>query len=635
MMVDTRTKRRVVGDLRPSQLVYSFGVGSVIDLPHISAMMLGLDDWEDSYNRLAALEVPPLTIAEDRLLQAVKQQLGDQVSELRAAPIPPPDESPSARWKTGPKPTVGVPLVAFPQWMLCPACRLLAPLRSDLFKLRANPYRPEETRYLHENCRKAPNRAALPARFLVACAYGHIDDFPWIDFVHGGPTNCRARLRMFEFGSSGDARSIEVRCEECGSRRRMADAFAAGAAGIGDCSGRRPHLRDYEDKACTGQLRTISLGASNAWFPVTLSALSIPPAGDDLTKLVNEHWSDLGDLSAPSEINLLRRRNLLAEFARYSTDEIWEAIEAKQLGSDVGSGDPSDLKSPEWRVFTNPDPERNSNQFLLRETDPPRKFAGLIERVVVAQKLREVRALRGFTRIESPGFGGEWNLGDLEIAPLSRRAPTWLPAVEVRGEGVFIQFREEAILAWQDRLYQIAGDRYYAARRRWQQAQGKTPTSDEDGGFARFLLIHSLSHALMREFALESGYAVASIRERIYAAAPDSDTGPMAGLLLYTSASDSEGTLGGLAKLGEPDQLERNLTEALIAVQLCASDPPCAERVPEPDDFVLNWAACHACLFAPETSCERGNQLLDRTVLVETFQATGIGFFPTENDGDA
>jgi hypothetical protein len=176
-------------------------------------------------------------------------------------------------------------------------------------------------------------------------------------------------------------------------------------------------------------------------------------------------------------------------------------------------------------------------------------------------------------------------------------------------------------------MYSIAGDRYNAARRTWQKTHGGSLTGSDDGGFARYLLIHSFAHALMRQFALESGYAMASIRERIYAASPDSPTGAMAGLLLYTSASDSEGTLGGLVKLGQAAELERHLREALSGAELCASDPPCSERLPEPDDFVMNWAACHACLFAPETSCERGNQLLDRTVLIETLIEQGIGFF--------
>ena len=143
---------------------------------------------------------------------------------------------------------------------------------------------------------------------------------------------------------------------------------------------------------------------------------------------------------------------------------------------------------------------------------------------------------------------------------------------------------------------------------------------------ARYLALHTLSHLLMREVALECGYGSASISERIY-----SRTGanPMAGVLLYTAAPDSEGTLGGLVSLGEPATLERLIKQALAHAAVCASDPMCAEHVPDDGEDSLHGAACHACLFAPETSCERGNRYLDRSFAVDTFTETGLALFPT------
>ena len=99
----------------------------------------------------------------------------------------------------------------------------------------------------------------------------------------------------------------------------------------------------------------------------------------------------------------------------------------------------------------------------------------------------------------------------------------------------------------------------------------------------------------------------------------------MAGVLLYTAAPDSEGTLGGLVRLGRPGELERHISRALEDMRLCSSDPLCADHEPEADGS-LHGAACHACLFAPETSCERGNKYLDRSLLVRTVRG-GRGFF--------
>src|SRR5260221_199805 len=160
------------------------------------------------------------------------------------------------------------PLVAaFPRWMVCPYCRVLAPLDSGLFQLKVDPFRPDRTGYIHQNCTK-PGRppTALPARFLVACEHGHLDDFPWIYFVHQGQTECQARLRLREFGVSGEAADIQVTCEECKASRRMGDAFGADSrAWLPLCRGRRPHLRDYDGQACPQPRRTSLLGARNSW----------------------------------------------------------------------------------------------------------------------------------------------------------------------------------------------------------------------------------------------------------------------------------------------------------------------------------------------------------------------------------
>lgn len=101
----------------------------------------------------------------------------------------------------------------------------------------------------------------------------------------------------------------------------------------------------------------------------------------------------------------------------------------------------------------------------------------------------------------------------------------------------------------------------------------------------------------------------------------------MAGILIYTAAPDSEGTLGGLVRLGEPGLLGRHIDCALDAMRLCTSDPLCAEHNPPQDGLTLHGASCHACLFSPETSCERGNRYLDRSVLVETVERSDLAFF--------
>ncbi|MBI4589939.1 MAG: DUF1998 domain-containing protein, partial [Candidatus Rokubacteria bacterium] len=245
-----------------------------------------------------------------------------------------------------------------------------------------------------------------------------------------------------------------------------------------------------------------------------------------------------------------------------------------------------------------------------------------------AERLREVRTLIGFTRILSPGdFGDDSYVAPDRRAPLSRTPPEWLPAGEVRGEGIFLRFDEGTVRTWlEERSRKEHAATFLEAHRRWRQARMREPF---EAGFPalRYVLIHSLAHILMRELAVECGYTAASIRERIYSLDPMETGGPMAGILLYTATADSEGTLGGLVSLGQPHALGRLLDQALDAARLCASDPLCAEHHPWRDGDSLHGAACHACMFVPETSCERGNRYLDRAVLVSTFKRNDLAFF--------
>jgi hypothetical protein len=616
------SERRKVGEIRPSQLLFTFGVGAVIELPNLSVMVMGLDDWP--------VEQGAAEISEPRLLKAVQQELGPQVAKL----LTPPATTDTAGAQPGPfddTASVGVPVAPFPRWQVCPYCRLLAPIQSGLFELRLDPYRKDKSRYVHRICKK-PGKppTVVPARFLVACEHGHLDDFPWVEFVHRGRTDCRYELRLYELGASGEVADIQVQCARCDAKRRLSDAFSdQGREELARCRGRWPHLRKYDEDPCEGRQRAILLGASNSWFPIMLSVLSIPTTTDKLGQLVEGNWAELEECESTREVKLKRR--LLKGLATYTDDQIWEAVVQRKDASGQDEDESRELREPEWAVFSTPDPSLNSRDFRLRVMEPPEAYRKVIEKVVLAERLREVRALTGFTRIESPGDYTE--VGDFpqdQRVPLSRTAPKWVPTSEVRGEGVFLQVSEDAIEAWVEKAKAREGE-FYEAHKRWRQNRGLEPND----GFPtiRYVLLHSLAHALIRQVAVECGYTAASIRERIYSRPPGGDQEPMAGILLYTAAPDSEGTLGGLVALGEPTTLGRHLDQALEAMRLCTSDPLCAEHHPSKDGLTLHGAACHACLFLPETSCERGNKYLDRSVLISTVETHNLAFFTALAEG--
>jgi hypothetical protein len=282
-----------VGSLRPSALIHTFGVGSIVDLPRMSVIVLGLDEW--------SLDHAP-TLDEPRLLDAIRRLPAlSQIERLHG----PPQTEDLGNLSFGALDEarrIGVPVAAFPRWMLCPVCRKLAPLESNLFEPKRNPVVPDRNTFLHRNCQKARTPpVALPARFVVACENGHLDDFPWVEFVHRksalDEVDCAWNLRLDEIDVSGEVAAIQVECTTCDSRRRLSEAFGEqNRAGMPRCRGSHPHLR--ERSGCELQMRPMLLGASNSWFAVTRSALSLPRATDELGELVEQNWTLLEQVLA-------------------------------------------------------------------------------------------------------------------------------------------------------------------------------------------------------------------------------------------------------------------------------------------------------------------------------------------------
>lgn len=227
--------------------------------------------------------------------------------------------------------------------------------------------------------------------------------------------------------------------------------------------------------------------------------------------------------------------------------------------------------------------------------------------------------MTGFTRIQPPGDPDAPN-----IARLSARRLDWLPAIEVRGEGIFLEFDPARLAGWESRA--AVRERAAIIDARWQaewRERHGAASSPERSITPRFLLAHSFAHALMRQLTLDCGYSSTALRERLYVG--DSTTA-MAGVLVYTASTDDDGTLGGLQRQGDPQRIERTVTAALQAQAWCSSDPLCIEDMMAPDDG-LSLAACHACILAPETSCEEYNRFLDRAMLVGTPRRAELGYF--------
>ncbi|MGC5002644.1 DrmB family protein [Streptomyces sp. DT203] len=592
-----------IGQVRPSHLVTTAGVGSVVDLPTMSVIVRSLDAWSPERQE---------TIQEPRLLAEVQSVLGQQVRALRKAPWDPSEtDDPYTR--------VGVPVTPFPGWVRCPRCHRLGPLdppgQFDLVHRYGR--RPDLAKWVHSQCQKQTTtrdvnkRACVPARFIVACDNGHLDDFPYVEFVHANATQpCGgAKLVMLDSASTLGPQ-VTVRCAECGASRSLQEA--AGKTGhekLPLCRGRHPHQQRFE--ACGYRLRLMVLGASNLWFSVTASALHLPQS-ESVEDQVRAHWKVFGPAPSQEFMQIMiDGMNDLRNLRSVPPDELWALIEKiRAAGGPQLEETSGDLLEDEWRLLAKPTTERQDADFRAIPTTTPVGYDDLLEQVVQVTRLREVQALVAFTRIAAPD---RRDLIPHNRVSLSRGATQWVPAVEQRGEGIFLQLREDAVSRWAGKVAShprlIA---LQAAHQRW--CQNRDQPYAPGFPIARFVLLHTFSHLLMRQVALECGYSSSSIRERLYIGRPAK---PAAGVLLSTAASDSEGTLGGLVALGSARYLKRLLDQAFEDASRCSSDPLCAERVPEYPSDTLHSAACHACLFASETSCETNNRWLDRAFLVD------------------
>jgi len=486
---------------------------------------------------------------------------------------------------------------------------------------------------------EARRRYLIPVRIVAICARGHLQDFPFHEWVHGrgsAPEDGH-RLRYVAGGSSASLSGIVIRCS-CGKSRSLAGAFnfseqSGGALeqvlGLG-CAADRPWLGEVggQPGACGEHLRVVQRGASNVYFPVTYSSIYLPlwaERADSRTIKALEDPKVWGPLTTGLRDGRLIdpvRCQIVAEMRQLDPDKLLDAAQRKLDG--IAESRPvteEEYRRHEYEAFREGRGREPSDLRVDRRpgTDYSTPVRSLLREVGLVRRLRETRVLAGFTRLlplEGPSARDR-------IQPISRRLQDkWLPATVVRGEGIFVDLDPDALARWErasgirNHLRTlIAADRDRMLQRQMEQ-RVVSP---------KFILLHTLAHVLIRQLANDCGYGSASLRERIYCDVTPG-TEPMQGVLIYTASGDSEGTMGGLVRQGEPGRLEFTIARALHEARWCSADPICYETTGQGTDSG-NLAACHGCALLPETSCEEGNRLLDRQTLIGRPDSSALGFF--------
>ncbi len=613
--------------IRRGQLISPFGIGSMVDFPRDESLMpAGLDAWPHGK------EECPLDsgwlVREERL----EARLG--VSHFR---LPPDHREPDSGAHFA---NQNVPFVRFPRWHYCHHCGGMEQLSS----FAATRERCRGREYAQQSCAKKPSHRRpflIPVRFIVVCDIGHIQDFPFMEWLHRDqPSKADCALRMRAGRSSAGLSGISVECS-CGAKRSFGDVFRFDAKKGGPlakirihCSGVRPWLGEMDAgaTACGQFLRVLQRGASNVYFPHVVSSIYLPlwaeeATADVIAVLEQAHvWTLLSQSTVNGRIDPMRCQ-IVAGMAGIDAKSL-EVAAQRKLDNKIAptpSGavmDEEEFRRSEYQAIC--DGKVGPQSELYVECAALEKYdsgvAKFFSKIRLVHKLRETRALAGFTRVLP--HDGTLNSARLQSLKLDPRID-WLPAIKVYGEGIFLELDAAQIDHWLSatvgvttRISPVVA-RYNAARAERQQPFRNLPI--------KFLLMHTLAHVIINQLSFDCGYGSASLRERLYCDFTDQGR-PMQGILIYTASGDSEGTMGGLVRQGKPGRLETTLRRAIAKAAWCSSDPVCIESKGQGSDSA-NLAACHGCCLVPETSCEEGNRLLDRGLLVGTPEKPNLGLF--------
>jgi Domain of unknown function (DUF1998) len=626
--------------IRRAQLISPFGVGAMVTGPDgISVMTAGLDAWfrrEGGDDDSANLDPSEFRLEEWRLERYLK------VREFRL----PPDYRQARLLARGPAPNawLTVPMVRFPQMHFCRNSNCLRLTKLPLYARG------------RKQCPHCEKRGLAQVPFVAICASGHVQDFPFREWVHHSLNpSCSGVLRLRSTGGASlGAQVVECDCGKSRNLARITEGSATNSylsSNLSDaedytCPGHMPWHGAEAPAGCGNSIKGSLRSAANVYYAVTRSSIYLPQSDDPRIEKILELFESHAALSTVLQIykDIDQRPLPSAGTVRNVARTDLEAFTDPQIQAtlDVYFSERKDVPRED-----SDDPQENETEFrraefqVLRvpQTHPELESHALpietyggwvaehIEQVVLLDRLRETRAMVGFERIvpETPTQVEERK----KLLSLRPGAPDWLPAALVYGEGIFLTLAEAKLQAWEAQPPVSA--RASLLQRRFDQAAAARglPERTLPG---RFAMLHTLAHLLINRLTFECGYSSASLRERLYIADRPQ---PMAGLLIYTAAGDSEGTMGGLVRMGRPEHFTRVLAQALEDAMWCSADPVCMEvgstSGQGPDS--CNMAACHNCALVPETACEQFNRFLDRGLVVGSFTDPSIGFFDLTSSG--
>lgn len=639
-----------ISDLRRSQIVIPFGPGGVYDFKDFSAMTMQVDEWD--YNDK---DCDDHQIKNARFIKYINKKLrfyegfnSKRIYKLLHPPVAyDRNVSKEIRAQMG-----SVKVRKFPMWGLCSRCNALS--RFDPFSRSGNRCKNTRVEPKREGkftpCGQIKNAGKIePVRFVAYCGKGHIEDFPWIKMMHRkcsqscdmhnrSHTVNQPSLYLVDNSLGNGFNSLMLQCGECGNATSLAGVDRkTGKPNINDfvdeygmkifkCSGKRPWATE-DDEQCENMLEVQPRAASKLYSAVQCSSIFVPES-DEVTHdfiLDPDVQTWISENKLTSEIKLILE--MMPSFKEKYELTIQQMLDMIQEERDLINAEIEEDGESE---------DEDDNDFLLLEYEtlckkqvdddkfiskaiPNDKFSSTINNkfsmLSQIKRLHSSVALLGFNRMTS-------DFSDTKLAfNAARTNANFLPAYEIVGEGIFIDFSYEKIQEWR---VKNPGFKNMEKQLRANSSNNLFNNMYSDSVFNYgHVMMHTFSHLLMNQLSIECGYALTEIKERIYFC----EKSKMAGILIYTASSDSAGSLGGLVRMIKPNYFESLVSNAIANARVCSNDPICKESSGQGNSG-LCLAACHACAMIPDLACSTvpSNVFLDRNSLIGN-KKEAIGYF--------
>lgn len=626
--------------IRSGQLLAPFGIGQVVNLPkNISMMIGGLNLWDEAFENRRITGGALFTFSKDEF-EVYEPRLSNRLLGMRL--FKPYD------WRKTGKVNTQIPIygVRFPGWHYCNSCRIMQQMSLNNASAL--------------DCVKCGGKETMiPVRFVAVCSKGHIEDVPFMKWVHrGDPDQSKPhQLRYYEKAGAGDLGDIIISCSCSKSMRRSlagitrvnalnnpsvddsSDDHENGNSNNPSCNGYKPWTGKIEPSLCSENLQVVLKGASNVHYSKLISSIYIPD-NNQKREIADSVIQRIGIDSIMSIYDQDRENKIILKLVLQTQqevlggtiqiDDLLEEIERRINGSEDENDEIQSetfFRRQEYDVFTGSD--INHNELITKKIDQFIDFynnqilTDNFESIVLIEKLRETIAFTGFTRLNPEN--------DLTLKErmelLSNDEIKWLPAYVVHGEGILFQFKKEKIKKWIDylKINNIQIEKHIDRFKNYQRLLN-SENANREIDYA-FIMIHTFAHLMIKRLCYNCGYGSSSLKERIYYS---NELGSeMYGVLIYTASSDSEGSLGGLVNQGRQNFLSKNISEALEDASWCSADPVCMEVGINSGQGPgsSNGAACHNCAIISETSCEEFNLLLDRSTIVGSIEHPSNGYF--------